>query len=94
MEQLGTVQIENYGSNEKIFYPENALDVSDCPKAESREAGTLAYYKPWDDVVIFYGPYSPAEGLYELGRLEDPDEETLSMIAEMEPGEYSVWQMN
>ena len=62
-----TVQVEDYSTNEKIFYPEQELDTSDAPLAEG-EAGTLAYYQPWGDVVFFYGGYSPNPSLFELGQ--------------------------
>ena len=58
--------VENYGGNEKIFYPPRELDVSDTPLAQG-PAGTLAYYAPWGDVAIFYGQCSGASGLYALG---------------------------
>mgnify|MGYP001115623559 CR=1 FL=1 len=66
-----TTEVENYGQNEKIFYPPENLDITDTPQAASG-AGTLAYYAPWDapwgDVVMFYGDYSPNGRLYELGQ--------------------------
>ena len=31
-------------------------------------AGTLAYYAPWGDVVMFYDEYSENPSLYELGQ--------------------------
>lgn len=60
------IEVENYSSNEKIFYPPEELDVSDAPQAGGG-AGTLAYYQPWGDVVMFYGDFSPSGGLYGLG---------------------------
>ena len=61
-----TVAVENYGSNEKIFYPGDALSASggmegDCPE------GTLAYFSPWGNVVMYYGAASRYPGLYILG---------------------------
>ena len=56
----------DYSTNEKIFYPPEELDVSDAPQAGGG-AGTLAYYQPWGDVVMFYGDFSPSGGLYGLG---------------------------
>ena len=61
-----TVQVEDYGANEKIFYPEQELDLSDAPPATGG-AGTLAYYAPWGDVVFFYGDYRENPSLFELG---------------------------
>ena len=62
-----TIEVENYSTNEKIFYPPRTLDVSDAPQADT-QVGTLAYYAPWGDVVMFYGDFHTASGLYELGQ--------------------------
>ena len=40
-----TVEVEDYSTNEKIFYPDQALDTSGAPLAAAG-AGTLAYYEP------------------------------------------------
>ena len=61
-----TITVENYENNEKIFYPPKKLSTTDTPLADAR-AGTLAYYAPWGDVVMFYGSFGSAAGLYELG---------------------------
>ena len=61
-----SITVENYGNNEKIFYPPKKLNTNDTPRADAR-AGTLAYYAPWGDVVMFYGSFGSAKGLYELG---------------------------
>ncbi len=62
-----TIEVEDYSTNEKIFYPPQELDTADSPLAASG-AGTLAYYAPWGDVVMFYGDYSENASLYELGQ--------------------------
>ena len=61
-----TVEVENFSPNEKVFYPPQELDTSDTPLAEGG-AGTLAYYAPWGDVVLFYDSFSANGSLYELG---------------------------
>ena len=61
------ISVEDYGGIEKIFYPQEKLDTSDTPLANARP-GTLAYYAPWGNVVMFYGSFGPAKGLYELGQ--------------------------
>jgi hypothetical protein len=61
-----SIKVENYSDNEKIFYPLKKLSTADTPKANAK-AGTLAYYAPWGDVVMFYKDFGPARGLYELG---------------------------
>lgn len=63
-----TTEVEDYSTNEKIFYPPQALDTVDTPTAEGG-AGTLAYYVPWGDVVLFYDSYNQNPSLYELGQV-------------------------
>ena len=65
------LEVEDFSDNEKVFYPPEKLDVTDAPLAETGAAGTLAYYEPWGDVVMFYGSFSPSGALYELGRAVD-----------------------
>lgn len=74
-----TVEIEDFSTNEKIFYPPEDLDTTDAPQA-SGGAGTLAYYAPWGDVVLFYDAFGGNGTLYELGRAVEGGEwiETLS----------------
>ena len=62
-----SITVENYSNNEKIFYPPEKLNTSDTPMADGGRVGTLAYYAPWGDVVMFYGDFGSAAGLYELG---------------------------
>ncbi|MEK0315696.1 cyclophilin-like fold protein [Cohnella sp. 56] len=62
-----SLKIENYSSNEKIFYPPQPLDISDAPQAGGG-FGVLAYYAPWGDVILFYDDFSPNGSLYELGQ--------------------------
>jgi hypothetical protein len=62
-----TIDVEDFSNNEKIFYPPKKLDTTDTPMANAK-AGTLAYYAPWGDVVMFYEKFGSAGGLYELGK--------------------------
>jgi hypothetical protein len=62
-----SIKVENYSDNEKIFYPPKKLNTTDTPHADAK-AGTLAYYAPWGNVVMFYDNFGSASGLYELGR--------------------------
>ena len=73
-----TVEVEDFSTNEKIFYPADALNTADTPLAEGG-AGTLAYYEPWGDVVMFYGDYSPNQSLYALGHVVSGD----ALVSEM-----------
>ncbi len=77
-----SIAVENYSNNEKIFYPEE-LDCSDviegpCP------AGTLAYFSPWGDVVMYYGDAPEYPGLYILGRATEGAENIASLSGNIE----------
>ena len=61
-----TLKVENYSDNEKIFYPPKKLKTKDTPKSGGSK-GSLSYYAPWGDVVMFYDTAGSASGLYELG---------------------------
>lgn len=61
-----SIKVEDYASNEKIFYPLKKLSTSNMPLANAKK-GTLAYYEPWGNVVMFYKDFGSASGLYELG---------------------------
>ena len=61
-----TVNVEDYSSNEKIFYPAEELDTSDVVEG-SGGAGGLAYFSPWGNVVIYYDDFGEYPGLYILG---------------------------
>lgn len=62
-----TIEVENYSDNEKIFYPPVDLTMTDAVSANA-VTGTLAYYEPWTNVVMFYEDFGSASGLYELGQ--------------------------
>lgn len=58
-------EVEPFSNNEMTFYPEK-LDVKGTPLSGG-ETGSLAYYEPWGDVVLFYAPCTPNSSLYGLG---------------------------
>ena len=68
-----TAEAEDFSTNEKIFYPSRELDTGDSPVAEGG-AGTLAYYVPWGNVVMFYDDYSANGSLLELGQAVSGEE--------------------
>lgn len=51
----------------KNFYPSGSLDVKNTPHPSNVDMGTLAYYRPWGNVVMFYDKANPNNDLYELG---------------------------
>ena len=77
-----TVEVENYSNNEKIFYPEK-LDCTNviegaCP------VGTLAYFSPWGDVVMYYGAASQYPGLYLLGEAVEGADDISKLSGQIE----------
>ena len=60
------IEVDNYGGNEKIFYPPEKLDGTDAIETGG-EAGGLAYFSPWGNVVMYYGAFGQYPGLYVLG---------------------------
>lgn len=61
-----TLDVEPFSSNEMTFYPPEELNTDDTPLSGG-QAGSLSYYSPWGDVVMFYAPCEPNGSLYELG---------------------------
>ncbi len=73
------IKVENYSNDEKIFYPPSKLSTNNTPLASNAVAGTLAYYAPWGDVVMFYKDFGNAGGLYELGEVVSGKEHIKNM---------------
>ena len=69
-----SIEVEDYGGLEKIFYPPQKLSTADTPLVSRAKNGTLAYYAPWGDVVMFYKKFGSAAGLYELGEAVSGEE--------------------
>lgn len=61
-----STEVEPFGNNEMTFYPPEKLNTSNTPYSGG-EAGSLSYYEPWGDVVLFYAPCNPNNSLYGLG---------------------------
>ncbi|MEA5002164.1 MAG: cyclophilin-like fold protein [Christensenella sp.] len=64
------LQFEDYAEIEKIGYLPQKLSVSDAPGGCDPSVGTMAYYVPWGNIVLFYGDRGYADGLIPLGTVE------------------------
>lgn len=62
------LEVKDFSTNEKTFYPPEELDISDAPLANA-EKGSLCYYPPWADVVMFYDHFGQGSSLYEIGEV-------------------------
>ncbi|HJC06210.1 MAG TPA: hypothetical protein H9704_08660 [Candidatus Enterocloster excrementipullorum] len=76
------VSVENFSNNEKMFYPNERLNVTGADRA-SGGAGVLAYYELWGDVVMFYGSFHANSDLYQLGRIEEGSQWISSLNGEL-----------
>lgn len=65
-----TLDISDYAGKEKNFSPPAKLDTSGASLAAGSKA-SLAYFAPWNNVVLFYRDGGPFSGLYELGECRD-----------------------
>ncbi|WP_319498833.1 cyclophilin-like fold protein [uncultured Cohaesibacter sp.] len=65
------VTLEDYASNEKIFYPTEKLSTTDVPDGVDPEPGDITYYAPWGDVALFYRDFRYSTGLVRLGRFDE-----------------------
>ena len=72
-----TLGVEPFSNNEMTFYPEK-LNIDDTPFSDGKP-GSLSYYEPWGDVVMFYAPCAPNENLYELGTAVSGEEHISSL---------------
>ncbi|BCI60775.1 cyclophilin-like fold protein [Solibaculum mannosilyticum] len=72
-----TAEVEPFSNNEMTFYPE-MLNTEDTPLS-SGKTGSLSYYAPWGDVVMFYAPCTPNNSLYELGTVVSGKENIQSL---------------
>lgn len=75
-----TTEVEDYASNEKIFYPERKLSTNQAPNGYKPSTGDITYYAPWGDVAIFYKDFSHSSGLISLGRIDDNGIEKLKSV--------------
>jgi len=73
-----SIKVENYSTNEKIFYPSRKLSTINTPMSSAKN-GSLAYYAPWGNVVMFYKDFKSSSGLYELGSVESGIEHIANM---------------
>ena len=61
-----TQEIGDRAGKEKTFFPPQKLDTAGAPLSEGKK-GNLAYFAPWNNVVLFYGHGGPYPGLHALG---------------------------
>ena len=81
------MEVKDFSTNEKTFYPPRKLDIVDAPLANA-DIGTLAYYSPWDDVVMFYDYFGKGNNLYTLGEAISGKENIAKLTGDIEVTKY------
>lgn len=66
-----TLELEDYGSTEKIAYPPNKLTSQGAPAGIDPTIGDIAYYAPWGNLALFYKDFGYSKGLIRLGRINN-----------------------
>ena len=72
------IEVENYGSSEIIFYPPQPIDTTDGIE-DGGEAGALALFSPWGNVVMYYDSFGAYPGLYLLGQAVEGADQVSSL---------------
>ncbi len=80
------LKVEDYASNEKIFYPPRKLSTEGAPDGYEPKAGDITYYSPWGDVAIFYKDFSFSNGLIKLGKVTSD----IAIIKKLEGSEVTI----
>lgn len=83
-----SADLEDFSTNEKIFYPLEKLNTEGTPIANGM-AGCLGYYAPWGDVVLFYDTFARNDSLFELGKIESGFEDLASFTGPVRVEEIS-----
>lgn len=65
-----TVNLQDFGGVEKIFYPSQTLTTSERNAVSDPAIGDINCYAPWGNIAIFYGNYSGSRDLIRIGRIE------------------------
>lgn len=75
-------ELEDYASNEKIYYPERKLSKEGAPSGYEPKKGDITYYAPWGDIAIFYKDFSYSGGLISLGSIDGDGIEKLQQVGD------------
>ena len=65
-----SLTLEDYAHTEKISDLPEKLTTADAPAGSTPVAGSIAYYAPWGNLALFYGPAPFAPGLVLMGTLD------------------------
>ncbi len=63
------VSVGDFLASQKIFYPPEKVEGTDGIEGDG-EAGDLALFYPWGDIVMYYGQFNSNAGLFILGTAE------------------------
>ena len=82
------IDIRNLADNQKAFSLDEPLDTSDAVPATGA-VGSLCYFEPDNEVIFFYKDGEPADGLFELGHMDEAY--LIEYLGDVEPGGAYLW---
>jgi hypothetical protein len=74
------ITLKDYEDSQKISGLPESLRVGSSPAGSDASAGEIAYYAPWDNLVIFYDDVQYTTGLVIMGYIDDNLEAFLEIL--------------
>lgn len=67
-----TLTLEDYNNTEKISYLKDIgkIDTKGMANSYNPKIGTIAFYKPWGNLCIFYKDFRLSSELYPIGEIK------------------------
>lgn len=66
-----TVDLNDYGGTEKVFTPSPELTTDNSPSGMNPQAGDIALFAPWGNIVVYYRNGTSSGSLIPIGRIEN-----------------------
>jgi hypothetical protein len=74
------ITLKDYEDSQKVSGLPTSLRVGSSPAGSDASAGDIAYYAPWDNLVIFYEDVQYTKGLVIMGYIDDNLESFLEIL--------------
>jgi len=68
------LKLKDYAGTEKVSDLPKKLSTEDAPSGFDPSVGDITYYAPWGNLAIFYKDFGYANGLINLGKIDDGTE--------------------
>jgi hypothetical protein len=74
------ITLKDYAGTQKVSGLPEELSTGGSPGGSEASAGDIAYYAPWDNLVIFHEDVQYTKGLVIMGRVDDNLEALLEIL--------------